>query len=58
MCYLTGLNTSVEPNTVLAIIYITFVRYIILIAKNIHSLIRNALSESLLYLHFAGEFKV
>ena len=39
---LTGLNTSVEPKTVLAIIYSTFVRYIILIAKNIHSLIRES----------------
>ena len=51
---LTGLNTSVESKTVLAIIYSTFVRYIILIAKNMYSLIRNAFSESLLYLHFAG----
>ena len=30
---LTGLNTSVEPKTVLAIIYTKFVWYIILIAK-------------------------
>ena len=49
-----AIYTSVELNTVLAVIYSTFVRYIILIAKNMYSIIRNAISESLLYLHFAG----
>ena len=39
---LTGLNTKNEPKTVLAIIYSTFVRYIILIAKIMHSLIKES----------------
>ena len=50
LCIIINLNTRVEPKIVLAIIYSTFVWYIILIAKNIYSLIRNANSESLLYL--------